>query len=126
MTKGGHLQVLRAKRVARLLCRREAAVYAMCEDGTFPGAYREGREWRIPAANVEAYQLRRRAAPPAARPGRRLRPDPCPVCKKPTPLVGGRLAIHGPGPSGDPVCAGTRYTLQQAALVAERRRARTA
>jgi hypothetical protein len=47
--------------------------------------------------------------------------DRCSVCGKAPGLVRGRLAMHGPDPDGGPACAGSRYSVAEAAGVAARR-----
>lgn len=46
--------------LARLLGRAEPTVRAWVAAGLFPGAWRLGREWRVPAAGVMAFQERER------------------------------------------------------------------
>lgn len=42
--------------------RKPSAVRAWLERGDFPQAYKlNGREWRVPASSVEAFQMRQRA-----------------------------------------------------------------
>lgn len=49
--------------VARLLSRAAPTVRAYCKAGRFPGAYQQGKDWRIPPAALEAF--RTDATPPA-------------------------------------------------------------
>jgi excisionase family DNA binding protein len=48
--------------VAALVGRKPSTVRLWCEEGRFPGAYKlNGREWRIPAAALEAWVARARS-----------------------------------------------------------------
>jgi Helix-turn-helix domain len=69
--------------LCREFTRKPSAVRAWLERGDFPGAYKlQGRDWRVPAAGVEAYRSRQQQggkqapAPGARDPGawRRVRP----------------------------------------------------
>lgn len=53
---------LRVREVAAVLLVARDTVFAMCRAGSFPSAYLEADEWRIPVADVEAYQAGRAAA----------------------------------------------------------------
>ena len=54
--------------LAQVFGKRPSTVRAWAERGDFPGAYKlHGKEWRIPASAVEAFQDRQRMR---ARPGR--------------------------------------------------------
>jgi hypothetical protein len=47
--------------LARLFGKRPSTVRAWVERGDFPGAYKlHGKEWRVPASTVEAFQDRQR------------------------------------------------------------------
>ena len=49
--------------LARLFGKRPSTVRAWVERGDFPGAYKlHGKEWRVPASAVEAFQDRQRGA----------------------------------------------------------------
>ena len=57
--------------------RQVSTVRGWVERGLFPGAYRfQGREWRIPAASLEAFESRQRKSGEANRPGTMSRSAP--------------------------------------------------
>jgi excisionase family DNA binding protein len=39
--------------------------WRLVNKGVFPGAFKAGRDWRIPASDVDAYIAARRVRPPA-------------------------------------------------------------
>jgi len=54
--------------LARLFGKRPSTVRAWVERSDFPGAYKlHGKEWRVPASAVEAFQNRQRRLKPSAR-----------------------------------------------------------
>lgn len=60
--------------VAARYRRAPSTVRGWCEAGRFPGAYKlHHREWRIPAAAIEAFDAERRRDPPSGLGGRRAR-----------------------------------------------------
>jgi hypothetical protein len=64
--------------VAALFKRAPSTIRGWCDEQILPGAYRNrGREWRIPAAAVRAFQERERHRDPNA-------PSPRPVSARPS------------------------------------------
>jgi hypothetical protein len=57
---GSSLVDLTCEDVGQLFDRSASTVRAWCAAGQFPGAYRLGREWRIPRGAIEAFQERQR------------------------------------------------------------------
>lgn len=58
--------IFTAEEVADKLRLHRKVVSRMVARGDFPGAFKAGRDWRIPQSSVDAYIASRRVDPPAS------------------------------------------------------------